>query len=279
MRSGSLQHRVGGIFSSPSHSPNTSPTRRAYANGIQEELRDDPQVDQHSANVSLALDGSDTRHVHTNGASGLQHSSSIRRQRSGQGLSASTGPSDVVPSPLGGPGGQISPLPSAISLNTGISAEPSTPTAALTLHSGYERGGRVIDDDLHMAATPTQTDMLIPPIASTSRLPDTTRAIPVGTSPQTTAHASRRAGSTGKAEGKEKAEKPGSSIENPYKSFRVTHDDPCFKVLPAALKKYKINDDWKQYALFICYGSQGAYDEGVAIAWLTVYCRTLSVIR
>ena len=41
------------------------------------------------------------------------------------------------------------------------------------------------------------------------------------------------------------------------KSFRVTLDDPCWKVLPAALKKYKINDDWKMYALFICFGNTG----------------------
>lgn len=41
------------------------------------------------------------------------------------------------------------------------------------------------------------------------------------------------------------------------KSFRVTMEDPCWKVLPAALKKYKINDDWKMYALFICYGNTG----------------------
>ncbi len=63
------------------------------------------------------------------------------------------------------------------------------------------------------------------------------------------------------------AERPSSSsssADNPYKSFRVTLDDPCHKVLPAALKKYKINDDWKQYALFICYGNTErclSYDE------------------
>jgi hypothetical protein len=39
----------------------------------------------------------------------------------------------------------------------------------------------------------------------------------------------------------------------------VTLEDPCWKVLPAALKKYKINDDWKQYALFICFGNTGEY--------------------
>jgi protein STE50 len=39
------------------------------------------------------------------------------------------------------------------------------------------------------------------------------------------------------------------------KSFKVSLDDPAWKVLPAALRKYKINnDDWQNYAMFICYG-------------------------
>lgn len=41
------------------------------------------------------------------------------------------------------------------------------------------------------------------------------------------------------------------------KSFRVTLEDPCYKVLPAALRKYGINDDWRLYAMFICYGTTG----------------------
>lgn len=42
------------------------------------------------------------------------------------------------------------------------------------------------------------------------------------------------------------------------KSFKVSLEDPAWKVLPAALKKYKINnDDWQNYAMFICYGSIG----------------------
>lgn len=53
------------------------------------------------------------------------------------------------------------------------------------------------------------------------------------------------------------------------KSFKVSLEDPAWKVLPAALKKYKINnDDWQNYAMFICYGSAGnrierclSYDE------------------
>lgn len=49
------------------------------------------------------------------------------------------------------------------------------------------------------------------------------------------------------------------------KSFKVSLDDPAWKVLPAALKKYKINnDDWQNYAMFICYGNTErclSYDE------------------
>ena len=52
----------------------------------------------------------------------------------------------------------------------------------------------------------------------------------------------------------------GGSSGNPaidaFKSFRVGLDDPCSKVLPAALKKYRINADWHDYALYICHGDQ-----------------------
>ena len=41
-----------------------------------------------------------------------------------------------------------------------------------------------------------------------------------------------------------------------FKSFRVSMEDPCYKVLPAALKKYNINADWRQYALYIVFGDQ-----------------------
>ncbi|RFU28858.1 hypothetical protein B7463_g7475, partial [Scytalidium lignicola] len=46
-----------------------------------------------------------------------------------------------------------------------------------------------------------------------------------------------------------------SSVEI-FKSFRVSMDDPCYKVLPAALKKYNINAPWDQYALYIVYGDK-----------------------
>lgn len=54
---------------------------------------------------------------------------------------------------------------------------------------------------------------------------------------------------------------PGSGGREPpsveiFKSFKVSLDDPCYKVLPAALKKYNISADWRQYALYIVYGDQ-----------------------
>ncbi|KAH6658199.1 SAM domain-containing protein [Truncatella angustata] len=51
---------------------------------------------------------------------------------------------------------------------------------------------------------------------------------------------------------------PGSSSASVeiFKSFRVSMDDPCYKVLPAALKKYNINEPWDKYALYIVYGDQ-----------------------
>lgn len=49
------------------------------------------------------------------------------------------------------------------------------------------------------------------------------------------------------------AETPSVEI---FKSFRVGLEDPCHKVLPAALRKYNIQADWRQYALYIVYGDQ-----------------------
>ncbi|KAL5594571.1 hypothetical protein BROUX41_001495 [Berkeleyomyces rouxiae] len=53
---------------------------------------------------------------------------------------------------------------------------------------------------------------------------------------------------------------PGASGGNTpmeiFKSFRVSLEDPCYKVLPAALRKYQINAPWEQYSLYIVYGDQ-----------------------
>lgn len=49
---------------------------------------------------------------------------------------------------------------------------------------------------------------------------------------------------------------PSNASVEIFKSFRVSMEDPCYKVLPAALKKYQINAPWDQYALYIVYGDQ-----------------------
>ncbi|KAF2486072.1 hypothetical protein BDY17DRAFT_70498 [Neohortaea acidophila] len=41
-----------------------------------------------------------------------------------------------------------------------------------------------------------------------------------------------------------------------FKSFRVSIEDPCRVVLPVALRRYNIQDDWRQYALYIVHGDQ-----------------------
>ncbi|CBQ70036.1 MAP kinase pathway-interacting protein [Sporisorium reilianum SRZ2] len=93
---------------------------------------------------------------------------------------------------------------------------------------------------------------------------DTAASAHADSSPKLAVAPTSGSSSSASASASAAAANAGSSDSNPYKSFRVTLDDPCYKVLPAALKKYKINDDWRKYALFICYGKTErclSYDE------------------
>ncbi|KAK9467156.1 hypothetical protein V1512DRAFT_262083 [Lipomyces arxii] len=49
---------------------------------------------------------------------------------------------------------------------------------------------------------------------------------------------------------------PSLTLSEAFKRFKLKQDDPCYKVLPAVLKGHKINDDWRQYALLVCFGDQ-----------------------
>ncbi|OJD30278.1 mapkkk cascade protein kinase regulator ste50 [Diplodia corticola] len=42
----------------------------------------------------------------------------------------------------------------------------------------------------------------------------------------------------------------------PFKTFRVSIDDPTYAVLPVALKRWNITEDWRLYALYIVYEDQ-----------------------
>lgn len=41
-----------------------------------------------------------------------------------------------------------------------------------------------------------------------------------------------------------------------HKKFRASSNDPCYKVLPVILKKYNINADWRNFDIYIAYGSE-----------------------
>ena len=63
-----------------------------------------------------------------------------------------------------------------------------------------------------------------------------------------------------------------------YKSFRVSVNDSCSRILPSVLKKYKIDDSWQNYALFIQHKGQGKKSIGNSlnlIIMLNFYRRTL----
>ena len=111
------------------------------------------------------------------------------------------------------------------------------------------------------AVTPPTATPLAPSHGSkpsSSLVPPSSVSTPSGTSPPPGFHSSggSTVSSSGDPSEREKS-KAKDAARNAARSFRVTLDDPCFKVLPAALKKYKINDDWKMYALFICFGNTG----------------------
>ncbi|GAA5909316.1 hypothetical protein JCM8208_005642 [Rhodotorula glutinis] len=139
-------------------------------------------------------------------------------------------------------------------------ATPTTPTAPMLIHPdsaahhGGGGGGGTPNSHLHPASSsssrpdpsPTSATTTTPTSSSLSTL-----------SPSASTSRTREGSSTSTSAST-------SAADNPYRSFRVTVEDPCYKVLPAALKKYKINDDWRLYALFICYGNTErclAYDE------------------
>ncbi|EJF64222.1 hypothetical protein DICSQDRAFT_100982 [Dichomitus squalens LYAD-421 SS1] len=109
------------------------------------------------------------------------------------------------------------------------------------------------------------------PRQTSSTLTDKTRASGstlVGNEPSTSQHTSYSTTNTLLPNPNPPRPQRQDSQDN-LKSFKVSLDDPAWKVLPAALKKYKINnDDWQNYAMFICYGAAGnrierclSYDE------------------
>ena len=46
-------------------------------------------------------------------------------------------------------------------------------------------------------------------------------------------------------------------IHSSAKNFSVNHDDPCWKILPAAMAKYSVNGSPEDYGLYITYDNIG----------------------
>lgn len=112
---------------------------------------------------------------------------------------------------------------------------PTSPGAGTIHHSSYN----------HHASLPTMNPPLTArrtePMRNPSTIGDRDRA-----TPRTPHYPEDDRGSGG----------GGGSEPDIFKSFRVSMDDPCRKVLPAALKRYNIQADWRQYALYIVHGDQ-----------------------
>lgn len=103
--------------------------------------------------------------------------------------------------------------------------------------------------------SPTKADTIeSPPYGSPQRAEHDVSASNRNAGPST--HSSSAEKSRNTLEPPQKPAKQESSDN--LKSFKVSLEDPTWKVLPAALKKYRIhNDTWQNYAMFICYGSSG----------------------
>lgn len=177
---------------------------------------------------------------------------------------------NLLPTPSGGKGLSRKFSMKKLILGTPKNASPTHPTYPETVRNEYEP----------------------PPTATATNgngirdLRDTSPAIPSPTSPSTIHHLSGTStvvpnhtsgvgGSSHRPPETSSRRPPRNEYDDPpiassgggggnsssnsveiFKSFRVSMEDPCYKVLPAALKRYNIQADWRQYALYIVHGDQ-----------------------
>lgn len=133
------------------------------------------------------------------------------------------------------------PSPSTLQqLSPGSPAYSVAPSTITPRHFPRSAPDSAISDSYSSyASTPlTGSTLVVPPSASDS----------ASTTPSRRERSDKRSGSASTSAGDD-------SVEI-FKSFRVSIEDPCHKVLPVALERYKIHDDWRQYALYIVHGDQ-----------------------
>jgi hypothetical protein len=157
-------------------------------------------------------------------------------------------PGLAPPTPYGGGYNHSpSPEPSSIGGTPGITfSNSSTPNTATTYATSYGSSPvtpRRIERNERKEDTQGEGEQTTPRKRSNSADKDAEKETQIATRPEPRSHPSR--------------ERPKDGLSNPMKSFRVNLDDPCWKVLPAAMKKYDVKGREEDYRLYITYGDTG----------------------
>lgn len=157
---------------------------------------------------------------------------------------------NLLPAPSAGKGLSRKFSMKKLILGTPKNASPTHPTHPDNVRNEYE-------------PPPTATNGVIRDIRDSSAMPSPTSPSTINHLSPNTTHTSsshkppeRRPVKTAPDEEPPTTGGGSQPTVEIFKSFRVSMDDPCYKVLPAALKRYNIQADWRQYALYIVHGDQ-----------------------
>lgn len=162
---------------------------------------------------------------------------SVAAQAASAQLSASMSSQSSQPSPRGG-----SQLPS--------------PTSPPYSQSGYPRSAAPSSRYAQHPSTEDPWTNYSNNSQSDRNLPSSSRRNPTINTPQTPASIAEEMHQPRQREQQRQQTSDNNAGMEFMKSFRVSMDESCYKVLPIALKKYQIEDDWRQYSLYIVHGDQ-----------------------
>lgn len=166
-----------------------------------------------------------------------------------------------------------SPTKTSIPITPGLNA-PTTPYYATSLEGGSSTTSLPSSGGTYGGYTPTASWSTVSPVTPRridrvseevdplfqprNRSNSATTDIPEPP-PQTTTTTTTTTNTTSSTSSSARAERPrkNKDVSNPMKSFRVNLEDPCWKVLPAAMKKYDVRGREEDYRLYITYGDVG----------------------
>lgn len=187
----------------------------------------------------------ENRATHEGNMSGLQPSAAA--SAASNSLTAGMSGGSALPHYSPNPNSPTSPMPAI------------QPLSSRAFQTGYQRYDGVEETYRNAIPTPPLTGSAPDPIAHRSATTIGSKNTLSNAStlvPSREMSASVPPQSAGNSRSKDSSKESGDAADQIFKSFRVALDDPCWKVLPAALRKYNIQADWRQYALYIVYGDQ-----------------------